>query len=114
MSTTEVEYIAALDATKEAAWIHRLSADFSAKRQTDHPTPTIFCDSQSTIHLIQNSVYHAKTKHIEVRFHHIWELVTKKKPEVRKIDTEVNIVDCPTKPLLDQCFGALRTKMDYD
>ena len=52
-----------------------------------------------------------KMKHIEVWFHHIRELVTKKKLEVRKIDTEVNIVDCLTKPLLEQRFETLRTMM---
>ena len=39
------------------------------------------------------------------------ELVTKKNLIVRKIDTGVNIADCLTKPLFDQCFGTLRTKM---
>ena len=52
-----------------------------------------------------------KMKHIEIWFHHIYELVTEKKLEVRKIDTEVNIVDFPTKPLSYQHFGALRKKM---
>ena len=32
LSTTEAEYIATSDATKEAVWLHRLSANFSAKR----------------------------------------------------------------------------------
>ena len=40
-------------------------------------------------------------------YHHILELVIEEKFEVWKIDTKVNIVDCLTKPLLDQCFGAL-------
>ena len=50
-------------------------------------------------------------KHIEVGFHHILELITEKKLEVQKIDTEVNIADCLTKPLPKQRFGALRTMM---
>ena len=45
LSTTKAEYIAALDATKEAVWWHRLSADFSVKRRLDHPAQTIYCDS---------------------------------------------------------------------
>ena len=32
LSTTKVEYIATSHATKEAVWLHRLSANFSAKR----------------------------------------------------------------------------------
>ena len=57
-----------------------------------------------------NLVYHATTKHIEVRYH-IQELITDKKLDVWKVDTEVNITDSLTKPLLDQCFGTLRGQM---
>ena len=110
-STTEAEYIATLDAAKEAIWLHRLSADFSAKRRLDHPPLTIYCDSQRVIHLIRNPVYHVKTRHIEVSFHHIQELITEQKFQVWKIDTEMNITDCLTKPLLEQRFRALRTMM---
>ena len=99
MSTTKAKYITISESTKESIWLHQLSVDFTAKRRIDHPTSTIYCDSQSTIHLMQNPFYHTKMKHIEVRFHHIWELVTEKKLEVWKINTEVNIVDCMTKPL---------------
>ena len=31
----------------------------------------MYCNSQSAIHLINNHVYHVKTKHIEVWYHHI-------------------------------------------
>ena len=72
---------------------------------------TIYCDSQTSIHLINKPIYHAKTKHIDVRYHYIQELVIEKKLKVWRIDIEVNIVDCLTKPLPDQRFGALRTKM---
>ena len=40
-----------------------------------------------------------------------WERESEKKPEIRKIDNEMNIVDCLTKPLPEQRFRALRTTM---
>ena len=40
-------------------------------------------------------------KHIEVRYHHIRELVTEKRLEIRKIDTELNIADGLRKPVLE-------------
>ena len=61
--------------------------------------------ASSTMHLIRKPIYHVKMKHIEAWFHHIQELITKKKLKVQKIDTEVNITDCLMKPLLEQCFG---------
>ena len=36
-----------------------------------------------------------------------------KKLEIRKIDTKVDIIDCLTKPLLEQCFTSLRNTVDY-
>ena len=45
---------------------------------------------------------------IEVRYHHIRELLINKKLEVQKIDTKVNIVDCQMKLLPDHLFRALR------
>ena len=63
----------------EGIWLHRLSVDFSANSQIDHPMPILTCDFESAIHLIWNPVYHAKKKHIEVRYRHIWERVTDKK-----------------------------------
>ena len=48
-------------------------------------------------------------KHIEVRYHHIRELVIDKKLDVRKVDTEVNIVDSLTKPLPHQHFTAVKS-----
>ena len=111
LSTTEAECIATSDAAKEVVWLHRLSANFATKRLLNRQALTIHCDSLSAIHLIQNQVYHAKKKNIELQFHHIRELVAEEKLEVQKIDSEVNIVDCLMKPLQDQRFRALRTKM---
>ena len=69
LSTIEVEYIATSETAKQGIWLQRLSAHLSAKSRIDDPMPTLYCDSQSAIHLIWNPVYHAKTKHIEVRYH---------------------------------------------
>ena len=99
--TAEAEYIAASEAAKEAIWLHRLAVDFLAISQINRPTPTIYYDSQSAIHLINNPVYHARTKHMGAcDLEEAW-----------KIDTEVNITDCLTKPLLDLRFRALRAEM---
>ena len=35
----------------------------------------INCDSMSTIYLKKNKVYHARIKHIDVRFHFVWEIL---------------------------------------
>jgi len=35
----------------------------------------IDCDSMNAIYLVKNQVYHARTKHIDVRFHFIQEIL---------------------------------------
>ena len=76
LSITKAEYIARSDAAKEAVWLHSTISWLLDEKTT---WLTIYCDSQSAIHLIWNLVYHVKTKDIEVRSHHIRELVTGKK-----------------------------------
>ena len=71
MSTTEVEYMAAAEVAKEALWLSRLVRELGIQ-QGGVP---LYCNSQSAIYLAKNQVYHARTKHIDVRFHKIMKLV---------------------------------------
>ena len=53
----------------------------------------VYCDSQSTTHLTKNQVYHARTKHIDVRFHFVREIVDERKIFLQKIKTVENLID---------------------
>ncbi|THG92494.1 hypothetical protein EW026_g8421 [Hermanssonia centrifuga] len=68
LSTTEAEYVAATHAAKEAMWIRRLLGEVF--RPLDGPT-TLYSDSQSAIALTKDGQYHARTKHIDIRYHFI-------------------------------------------
>jgi len=57
----------------------------------------INCDSMSAIYLIKNQVYHARTKHIDDRFHFVWEIPDEGDIELQKIHTKENPVDMLTK-----------------
>ena len=65
--TTEVEYMAAVEASKEALWLRGLVETFSIMQDSVR----IHCDSQSAFHLTKDHKYHKRTKHIDVRFHKI-------------------------------------------
>ena len=62
------------------------------------------CDSQSAIYLAKNQVYHARTKHIDVRFHKIRELVSTSDIFLEKIHTSENAADMLTKPVTTEKF----------
>ncbi|GKC33421.1 hypothetical protein Tco_1040715, partial [Tanacetum coccineum] len=58
------------------------------------------CDNQSAIHLSRNAMFHERTKHINVRYHFIREIVESKEIEVAKIGTKDNAAATFTKESL--------------
>ncbi|CAL5346390.1 unnamed protein product [Camellia sinensis] len=93
LSTTEAEYIAAAEAGKEMLWLKRFLQELGLKQEKF----TVHCDSQSAIDLSKNSMYHSRTKHIDVRYHWIREVMDKQLLELTKIHTDKNPADMLTK-----------------
>ena len=59
------------EAMKEAIWHQELLDDLGI----DQDLLKINCDSMSAIYLAKNQVYHARTKHIDIRFHFVREIL---------------------------------------
>ena len=95
MSTTEAEYMAVAEAAKEALWLKGLVKELGLNQGGVQ----LHCNSQSAIYLAKHQVYHARTKHIDVRFHKIKELIITREIVFEKIDTSENAVDMLTKPV---------------
>ena len=93
MSTTKAEYMAVAKAAKEALWLKGLVKELGLNQGGVQ----LHCDSQSAIYSAKHQVYHARTKHIDVRFHKIRELIVMGKIILKKIDTSENVVDMLTK-----------------
>ena len=70
-STTDAEYMAICETCKEVIWLKGLYTEICG----DSSCPTIFSDSQSAIYLTKNPMYHERTKHIDVRYHYIRDVV---------------------------------------
>ncbi len=60
LSTTEAEYMVAIEATKKAFWLRGLFGELRIIRDK----VIIHCDSHNSIYLTRNSVYHERTKYI--------------------------------------------------
>jgi intein-encoded DNA endonuclease-like protein len=65
----------------------------------------------STIHIVKNGNDKGKTKHMDVRYHYIRELLTDKQVEITHKSTSDMIADLLTKPLDRLTFSKLRSKL---
>ena len=93
LSTTEAEYMALTEAVKEAIWLQGLLGELGIQQRHIK----VHCDSQSAIMLAKNQVYHARTKHIDVRYHFIREIIDEGGVVIQKIPTTENPADMLTK-----------------
>ena len=107
MSTTEAEYLVASELCKEAIWLARLVGDLGISVEV----PTLHCDIQNAIMLAKNSLFHAKTKHIDVKYHFIWDVLEDKHMELVKVHTDDNPADLLTKGLASEHFAHCRALM---
>ena len=70
-------------------------------------TMCIFCDNTSAINLSKNSVQHSKSKHIEICYHFIRDLVEERVVCLEFIHTDNQKADIFTKPLDGPRFESL-------
>ncbi|KAG8481529.1 hypothetical protein CXB51_026324 [Gossypium anomalum] len=95
LSTTEAEYMAITEACKEAIWLKGLFSELNEDLQIS----TVFCDSQSAIFLTKDQMFHERTKHIDVRYHFVRDIIARGDIVVSKISTHENPADMMTKSL---------------
>ena len=97
LSTTESEYIASTYAAKEALWLRQIILQLFG---TKLDATTLFSDNQSAIALTKEHQYHARTKHIDVRFHFIRWIIEDGKLRLIYCPTEEMVADILTKALV--------------
>jgi hypothetical protein len=100
LSTLEAEYIAASHATRESLWLKRQfkeAADGMGVKTFDEPVP-IGCDNQGAIKLIASGVVRQKSKHIDVKYHHVHDEQMKGSVKFQYVTSESNPADLLTKP----------------
>ena len=85
--------MAVTEAAKEALWLKGLVKELGLNQGRVQ----MHCDNQSVIYLVKNQVYHARTKHNDVRFHKIRELIVTGDIILEKMHTSENVADMLTK-----------------
>ena len=106
-STTEAEYVAVASCCSQLLWITYTLSDFG--EECSHVP--LLCDSTSAISVAKNLVFHAKTKHIEVRYHFLRDNVEKGKIALSYVPTRDQLANIFTKPLDQVTFACLRGEL---
>lgn len=108
LSTTEAEYIAATSAACQAVWMRRVLEDCG---ETQHDATILWCDNRSAISLGKNPIHHSRTKHIDIRFHFIRNLIAEKVISLEHCSTENQLADIFTKALPVKKHMFIMTKL---
>ncbi|GKD46634.1 retrovirus-related pol polyprotein from transposon TNT 1-94 [Tanacetum coccineum] len=89
----EAEYMALTEAVKEAIWLRGILEELGVELNT----VAVNYDNQGAIYLSRNHVFHERTKHINVCYHFIRDVLEAKMVKVLKVGTEHNAADALTK-----------------
>ena len=101
LSSAETDYMAASLATCKAIWMRKILVGLFGS----HLEPiVIYCDNQSCIKLSANPVFHDRSKHIDIRYHHIIDCVQQRVMLLSYIPTEDQDADILTKALTKRKF----------
>ncbi|CAM8908990.1 unnamed protein product [Rhodiola kirilowii] len=110
LSSTEAEYVAVTEAVKEALWLTGIVGETEGRV----PVPHLHMDSQSAIHLCKDPVYHKRSKHINVRYHFIRDIIDSNEIVLKKISGDINPADFGTKIVPNDKFVYCRKKLHID
>ncbi|KAK6123667.1 hypothetical protein DH2020_042591 [Rehmannia glutinosa] len=108
LSSSEAEYTAITDAACQAVWLRRLLEDLQLKQAE---ATTIFCDNKSAILMTKNPVFHARSKHIELRHHFVRDLVGKEDINIDYISTSEQPADILTKAVTFEKFEKHKSQL---
>jgi len=98
LSTTEAEYMAMTQATKEIVWLRVLLEELGALAHITQMSQ-LYGDNQGALALARNPEYHARTKHIDIQYHFVRELVMVEKVFLNYCPSSDMIADIMTKSL---------------
>ena len=90
LSTTKGEYIALMAVTREVLHLQTLLNEIYGP--VPSPIP-IYCDNQGAIALASRNRFHTRTKHIDIRYHFVKQLIRTRVTDLTYCPTEENVAD---------------------
>jgi hypothetical protein len=96
LSTTEAEYIAAVEAGKEVLWMCNILQEMGYKLSVPSP---LKIDNQSALSVTKNPEHHGRMKQLDLAFFWLREVVEEQKIAPSHIPGTEQLADIFTKPL---------------
>ncbi|KAL0379047.1 UNVERIFIED_CONTAM: Retrovirus-related Pol polyprotein from transposon RE2 [Sesamum radiatum] len=107
-STAEVEYRSLASTTCELVWISNLLTDLHIPVTTPIP---LLCYNQAALHIVANSVFHERTKHLEIDCHLVRDKYKAGFLIPKHVSSKFQLADVFTKPLTGPSFFHLISKL---
>ncbi|RVW34641.1 Retrovirus-related Pol polyprotein from transposon RE1 [Vitis vinifera] len=107
-SSAESEYRGLAIAIAEIIWTQALLRELCISITS---IPTLYYDNISAYYMAKNPVFHARTKHIEIDLHFIWDQVLHNKLQLQYIPSTDQPADILTKHLTSSRFLSLRSHL---
>ena len=100
LSSTEAEYLSLSDTSRQIVWVNSLLKELGM-----HLTKIPLCgDNQGFIFIASNPVQEKRTKHIDIRYHFIKDVVERGEISLFFVQTDQNPADMLTKNLARDKF----------
>ena len=110
LSSTEAEYIALSFAAQELMWLRSYLKDLGYEQQSN----LLYVDNQGAITLSKNPENHSRTKHNDVRYHFVRDLVDKEKIQIHYCPTNVMLADLMSKGLTVQAMKNYARNLEFN
>ena len=102
-STCNAEYVALSEAGCESIWLQKV-CEFIDLHQLNYYPAQLYCDNTGAIALCYNPCHHKRSKHIEIKYHHVREHVLQGTFTLDHVASKENFADGFTKPLAFPLF----------
>ncbi|GKA70958.1 retrotransposon protein, putative, ty1-copia subclass [Tanacetum coccineum] len=97
-SSTEAEYIAAYDASKEAVWVRKFISGLGVVPIIEEPI-SMYCDNTRAITIANESGITKGARHFRAKVHYLREVIEFGDIKLEKVHTDDNLADPFTKAL---------------
>jgi len=108
LSTAEAEYIAIAAAGQELIWMNQYLSELGL---IDKQIPIIRSDNQAAIQIASNDRLHSRSKHIDIRYHFIRQMIQEGRVRIVYVSTTDQEADINTKSLDMRTFKRLRDRL---